>query len=154
MTSTKLGQLGYRAIEAACDPTDTDSVPIGLELLAAVLLPTAAGGAVIGVVRGWRWAAERRRARAPRPAQPIERLAADLRRLHAQLDAMENLPGTPGKALRVRALRDAYVDALTEACLRLDIAAPRPAGSDRAGIYRIEAALRSNGLDVRHAAPR
>jgi len=53
----------------------------------------------------------------------------------------------------VLALRGAYTDALSAACRRLDISPPR--GGDRAPqaeIYRVEAALRQHGLDVRQEA--
>ena len=59
------------------------------------------------------------------------------------------------KNLRLKALRGAYVDALTTACERLEVAPP--AGGDRAPlpeIYRVEAALRQRGLDVRETAAR
>ena len=50
----------------------------------------------------------------------------------------------------MQALRGAYVDALSAACRRLDLSPPR--GGDRAPqaeIYRVEAALRQRGLEVR-----
>ena len=52
------------------------------------------------------------------------------------------------------ALRGAYADALSLACRRLDVSPPR--GGDRAPqaeIYRVEAALRQRGLDVRREMP-
>ena len=121
-----------------------------LELVAAILAPTALGCLVLGVVRASRSLTERRR-RAAVPNEPIERLGADLRRLHAQLEATENQPATQGKAVRVRAIRAAYLDALCAACRRLEITAPR-AGNEHvplAEIYRVEADLRGHGLDVR-----
>jgi hypothetical protein len=54
----------------------------------------------------------------------------------------------------VQALRGAYLDTLAVACRRLDIGPPR--GGDRASqaeIYRVEAALRQGGLEVRAQAP-
>ena len=121
-----------------------------LELVAAILAPTALGCLVLGVARASRWLIERRR-RAAVPNEPIERLGADLRRLHAQLEATENQPATPGKAVRVRAIRAAYLDVLCTACQRLDVAAPAPGGEHvpLAEIYRVEADLRGHGLDVR-----
>ena len=119
-------------------------------LIVAILLPTALGCALIGASRTWGWWTERRR-RAPVP-EPIESLGATLRRLHAQLEALENQPPAPGKGLRVRALRAAYVDALCTACRRLEIAAPHPP-VPRTEIYRVEADLRRNGLDVRRTVP-
>ena len=128
---------------------ETGQVAPGLELAIAIALPTAIGGALVGGARAWRWAVEWRRNRRPVPMWPIERVGADLRRLRAQLEMSENQPPGPGKALRVRALRDAYVDALVEASERLEVEITRPDRNDRAAIYRIEAALRGRGLDVR-----
>jgi len=115
-------------------------------------LPTAVGFALIGAVRAARWLAEARyRARyQARPPEPIERLQADLRRLRAELEETETRSGLTAKHHRVQALRGAYLDALSAACRRLDISPPR--GGDRASqaeIYRVEAALRRGGLEVR-----
>ena len=55
--------------------------------------------------------------------------------------------------MRLKALRGAYVDALSTACQRLEVSPP--GGGDRAPlteIYRVEAALRQRGLDVRETA--
>ena len=121
----------------------------GVELAIAIALPTAIGCALVGGARVWRWAVEWRRNRSPVPVLPIERVGADVRRLRTQLELLENQAPRPGKALRVRALRAAYVDALVEACQCLEVDMARPEHNDRAAIYRIEAALRSRGLDVR-----
>ena len=118
-------------------------------------LPTAVGFALIGAWRAARWLAEahykaRFRARTP---EPIERLEADLRRLRSELEDTETRSGLTAKHHRVQALRGAYVDALSAACRRLDISPPP--GGDRAAqaeIYRVEAALRQRGLDVRQDA--
>jgi len=129
-----------------------------LELVIAILLPTAAGYFLIGGSRGIRWSAERRNVRRYRldpPAEPIERLRASLCRLRAELDATETSSGIPAKSMRLKALRGAYVDALSTACERLEISPPP--GGDRAPlteIYRVEAALRQRGLDVRETAAR
>jgi hypothetical protein len=114
-------------------------------LIMAVLLPTAVGFAAVGAVRIWRTVAERRCRAAPPPT--IQRLAADLRRLHAQLDAVELAPDLPAKHLRRDAVRAAYLDALGDACRRLEVQPPRAART--AEIYRVEDALRRRGLDVR-----
>ena len=119
-------------------------------------LPTAAGFAIVGAVRAARWLAEaRRRARFQAlPPEPIERLQADLRRLRAELEDTETRSGLTAKHHRVQAVRGAYLDALAAACRRLDISPPR--GGDRASqaeIYRVEAALRHGGLEVRTQAP-
>jgi hypothetical protein len=128
-------------------------------VLAYVLLfalPTAVGFALIGAWRAARWLAEARyraRFRALSP-EPIERLEADLRRLRAELEDTETRSGLTAKHHRVQAVRGAYLDALAAACRRLDIGPPR--GGDRASqaeIYRVEAALRQGGLEVRVQAP-
>jgi len=123
---------------------------VGYLLLFA--LPTAVGFALIGAWRAARWLAEARyRARyKARPPEPVERLQADLRRLRSELEDTETRSGLTAKHHRVQALRGAYVDALSAACRRLDISPPT--GGDRAPqaeIYRVEAALRQRGLDVR-----
>ena len=123
-----------------------------LAYLLLFALPTAAGFALIGAVRAARWLAEARyRARfRDLPPEPIERLQADLRRLRAELEDTETRSGLTAKHHRVQALRGAYLDALSAACRRLDISPPR--GGDRASqaeIYRVEAALRRGGLEVR-----
>jgi len=119
-------------------------------------LPTAVGFALIGAWRAARWLAEARyRARFQAlPPEPIERLEADLRRLRAELEDTETRSGLTAKHHRVQAVRGAYLDALAAACRRLDIGPPR--GGDRASqaeIYRVEAALRQGGLEVRVQAP-
>lgn len=94
-------------------------------------------------------AAQRRPAGA---AAPIEKVAADLRRLRAQLEARENRPGLTGKGMRMGAVRIAYVQVLADACQRLDVPPPRTGPhwhTPLAEIYRVEAQLRERGLDVR-----
>ena len=118
-------------------------------------MPTAVGFALIGAWRTARWVAEARyRARFQAlPPEPIERLEADLRRLRAELEDTETRSGLTAKHHRVQAVRGAYLDALAAACRRLDLSPPR--GGDRAPqaeIYRVEAALRQGGLEVREEA--
>lgn len=120
-------------------------------LILALLLPTAAGYALVAAFRVSRRVAESRR----RPSAPesADHLAACLRRLRAQLEATESSPGLTAKGHRVRALRGAYLDALGDACARLGVS--QPPGGDRArqaDIYQAEAALRERGLDVRETA--
>jgi hypothetical protein len=135
-------------------------VRLAAEFIVVVLLPTALGFGAIGAFRVLRWAGERRSR--PLVVEPIERLAGRLRRLRAQLEDLETRPDVPHKGLRLRALRAAYVDCLITACERLEISPP--AGSQStpprgpaarvplAEIYRVEAALRQRGLDVRETA--
>lgn len=124
-----------------------------VELVLALVLMPLAGYALIGAWRGARWLSESRY-KAP-PATPLERLGADLRRLRAELEDTETRAGLTAKHHRVQALRRAYLDALTTACQRLEVTPPP--GGDRvplAEIYRVEAALRQRGLDVRETAVR
>jgi hypothetical protein len=123
-----------------------------LALLAlALALPTLAGFALVLSVRGYRQLAEARLR--PPPAEPVDRIAERLQRLRAELDAAECRQRGTAKRHHVVAARGAYVDMLSSACERLGVRPP--AGGDRAGqaeIYRVEAALREHGLDVREAA--
>jgi hypothetical protein len=135
-------------------------VGLAVEYIAVVLFPTALGFGAIGAVRVLRWAGQRRSR--PVVVEPIERLAARLRRLRAQVEDLETRPDVPHKGLRLRALRAAYVDCLITACERLEVSPPvgsqgaaPPGPADRvpqAEIYRVEAALRQRGLDVRETA--
>jgi hypothetical protein len=125
-----------------------------VQLVVAMLLPTAVGGALIGGVRLARWL--RRRSGPAVPAvHSIERLAADARRLRSQLADFEADQPGPGRGIRVRALRAAYAEVLTDACVALDVLPPDPAvrgSAHEAEIYRIEAELRMRGLEVRESA--
>ncbi len=130
-----------------------------LELVVVILLPTAAGYAMIGGFRAVRWFADWRQERAGATAviataEPIERLSATLRRLRAELETVENQMRTTAKGVRLRALRAAYIDALRTACGQLEVSPPPGAQAGQAEIYRVEAGLRQRGLDVREAAPR
>jgi hypothetical protein len=123
----------------------------------ALLLPSLAGGAVLAVMRGWRRADRvARQLRADRaPVEPVTQVEARLRRLRAELEAMENQPGGTARRHKIIAVRGAYLDILTSACDRFGV--PPPAGGDQARqaeIYRVEAALREHGLEVREAAVR
>jgi hypothetical protein len=122
-------------------------------LVVVFLLPTAVGFGFIWAGKGITWLAERGY-RAPEPA-PMERLGADLRRLRAELETVETRTDLQAKGLRLRALRGAYLDALVTACQRLDVSPP-PSGEHvpQAEIYRVEAALRERGLEVRERATR
>ena len=127
------------------------------QLLVAIALPIAAVYSLIGVGRLVKWIAEQQ-TRTPTP-QPIERVRANLVRLRAQLEAMETRSDLPAKNLRLRALRAAYVDALRDACQRLDVSPPagsqaQPESVKQSDIYQVEAALRERGLDVRETAGR
>jgi len=88
------------------------------------------------------------------PPEPIDQLAADLRRLRADLEDAETRAGLTAKYHRVQALRGAYLDALSAACQRMGVGPPPGDGTPLAEIYRVEAALRQRGLDVRKTAAR
>ena len=75
---------------------------------------------------------------------PIERVRANLVRLRAQLEAMETRTDLPAKNLRLRALRAAYVDALCDACQRLDVSPP-PGAQARPESVRAERHLPDGG---------
>ncbi len=131
-----------------------------ITLIGVILLPTALGYSLLGSVRLYRWIAERRRTarfrvQEPVMAEPIERLAARMRRLRAELETLETRTDVPAKGAKLRALHGAYLDLLRVACERLEVA-PLPPGDliSQAEIYRAEAALRGGGLDVRETASR
>jgi hypothetical protein len=132
-----------------------------VELVAVVLLPSAVGFAVIAAGRLARWLGRRVADRGHAPAgPPIERLAADARRLRAALTEAEAAEPGPGRGVRLRALRAAYAETLVAACRALEVSPPPPADSAPAAgavmgpaeIYRMEAALRRHGFDVRNGA--
>jgi hypothetical protein len=136
----------------ACSVADTGRVSPVVEWVITLTLMPAAGYAVIGACRAAQWLGEGRRMTPP--PEPIDQLAADLRRLRADLEDTETQAGLTAKYHRVQALRGAYLDALSAACQRLDVAPPPGDGAPLAEIYRVEAALRQRGLDVRKAAAR
>jgi hypothetical protein len=125
--------------------------PVAELILALALLP-AATYALIGGWRAAHWVAEARR-KPPAPV-PVERLTADLRRLRAALEETETSSGLTAKRHRVRAVRGAYVDALCAACARVSVDPPGGDDAPLAELYRVEAALRERGIDVRETAGR
>jgi hypothetical protein len=130
-------------------------VLLAVVLIGLLALPYLVGGAIRMVRRQCELIAEQRaqQRRAAGAAVPIEKVAADLRRLRAQLEARENRPGLTGKGMRMGAVRTAYVQVLTIACHQLEVSPPRSGGpqwhTPLAEIYRVEAQLRERGLDVR-----
>ena len=121
-----------------------------MDLVLVVVLMPAAGYAIIGGVRAARWLEEKRR-KAPPPA-PVDRLAANLRRLRAELEETETSAELTAKRFHVRSVRGAYLDTLVEACQRFGVSPPPGDGATQADIYRTEAALAARGLDVREPA--
>ncbi len=136
--------------------TDTGGMSPFAEWVVACALMPVAGGALIGIRRVARYLDEARREAppAPPPPVPVERLAADLRRLRAELEDTETRAGLIAKHHRVQALRGAYIDVLSAACRQLDVTPPSGDGASLAEIYRVESALRQRGLDVRQPAAR
>lgn len=113
----------------------------------ALLLPTALGYGAVGARRIVRLVGNRG---APTPSPwPIDRLSADLRRLHTLVEKTENTVGVPAKNVRCQAARAAYLDALLAACQELEVPPPQGRPVARAEIYRVESDLRRRGLDVR-----
>lgn len=102
--------------------------------------------AVLRGVRWWRAAVQRRRIPAP-PTPPIERLAADLRRVRR--DLTELAPDAP--VVRRRATGQAYDSLLAQTCgalgieNRLDSATGTDAEIER---LRVEEALHDAGVPV------
>jgi len=123
-------------------------------LIGLLALPYLVGALTRVVRRQCELIAERRRPPAAAPV-PIEKVAADLRRLRAQLEARENRPGLTGKGMRMGAVRTAYVQVLGVACAQLEVAPPKNGPhwhTPLAEIYRVEAQLRERGLDVRQGS--
>jgi predicted HD phosphohydrolase len=118
-----------------------------VDLVLVVVLMPAAMYALIGGLRAVRWIDEKRR-KAP-PPMPVDRLTANLRRLRAELERTETSTELTAKRHRVRSVRGAYLDTLTEACQRFGVTPPSGDNATQADIYRTEAALAERGLDVR-----
>lgn len=95
-----------------------------------------------GAVRGLRSAARRRRPADPFTAlgletRPVERLAADLRRLADDLDRVQATRDMPGRVTRLRAFSQAYDDTLLRACTALGV--PLAARTPLTDVERLEA---------------
>jgi hypothetical protein len=120
-------------------------------LVGVLFIPTLLGGLAVGTARLWR--RYERRDRGPLPVgPPIERIAADLRRLNGQRGELSRRAPGPGRGMRWRALEAAYVDVLITACRVLEVAPPRASAGGTvapAEIRRVEIELHGRGLDVR-----
>ena len=129
-----------------------------LVLLAfAVLLPTLAGGAILAAVRGFRRleAAIRLGSTGRRRPSPSTGSRPGCGGCGPSWRRPRTSPAAPPGGITSLALRGAYLDTLGSACQRFGVSPPD--GGDRARqaeIYRVEAALREHGLDVREAAVR
>ncbi len=97
-----------------------------------------------------RW--PRRRLAPPAATPPIEKTAANLRRLGAMLDGFDSSLPAPGKATKRAAAHAAYEQLLREACHSLGVteSLAQTTGIDHeAERLRIEAALEECGLVLR-----
>ena len=132
-------------------------------VLFLVFLPSLLIGAALQVPRlcGLIHRFARRRGLLARPPQaariPIERIAADLRRLDARLDQLRRSGPVTAKAVKLSAGQAAYDDRLGDACAALDVRHDLDGarGASRAvERLRVEAALSGAGLDLHPAAQR
>lgn len=127
-----------------------------LFFFAVAFLPAMVGGAVLAARRLWQL--REHRARHPVPSgPPIERIAADLRRLRRQWAIHQGQKPGPGRSVRSRALSAAYIDVLVAACRALEVRPPhgcepgqacQPGRATRGEIRRVETELHRRGLDI------
>ncbi|WP_439378426.1 hypothetical protein [Amycolatopsis lexingtonensis] len=127
---------------------DGSGVLANLILFAVVCVaPTVLFWCALRVPRLIHWIRSRRVTPAP-SGPPIERVAADLRRVHRLL--VDYPSGTP--AARRFGTRQAYDELLTQACRQVGVAhrlAELPEGMDREiERLRVEQSLRERGLAV------
>jgi hypothetical protein len=118
-----------------------------------LLTPALAGLALLGAIGIWGDAVRLRfRRREPAPViPPLERVAADLRRLRGDVVRLEDAPDTtPNRAARLSTVRVAYRESLLIACRALEVSvnAGELSRSPAPEIERLEAQLRDRGLDV------
>ncbi len=127
-------------------------------LLAIAVLPAAAAAASVGLPRLLRWCRDRLRRRRRRAAGPVgpplERTAADLRRLLAEHHAVRTSPAVASRAAHLRALEAAISDAALDAARAVGV--PLPVRTGRAPLPEPElrellAALVGSGLALPHA---
>ena len=124
---------------------------LALQIAACLVAPSAILYAAAHLPAGIRWV-QRTAARVHPPppvpqGPPIERLAADLRRISASLDALVAAGPIPGRILRYRSTAAAYDQTLLLACRALDVE-PAGRGIPLSSEERLqtEAALASAGL--------
>jgi hypothetical protein len=118
----------------------------------AILLPTVLGYGALAAVRVRRAWSDRDPAGGPVPlGPPIERVAADLRRINRQRHDLRRDSRAHGRALRFRALDAAYHDVLLIACRAVEVVPPAVTAGGvalPADIHRVEIELQQHGLDV------
>ncbi len=121
-------------------------------MVMVILLPTVLGYGALAAVRFRRTWADRDRAGGVGPlGPPIERIAADLRRINRQRHELRGDHRSHGRALRFRALDAAYHDVLLVACRALEVVPPVVTASGvalPADVHRVEIELQQHGLDV------
>jgi hypothetical protein len=126
----------------------------GSQIVLLILSPTLLFGAICyapRVLRAVRQLIDNRRAEAnPQPTNPpIERVAADLRRLLWQHEMLTRSSNLPMRARRLCGLEAAIADCATQAACSLNVPRPdRPAhgGVDKAELRRLLRALAAEGL--------
>ena len=92
---------------------------------------------------GWRWV---RRSKPPEPTGiPVQKLAADLRRISAHLEQVDRTD-PPAKAFRLRAATLAYDGVLLSAARTLEVPAPDKPPLESIERLQTEAALAQHGL--------
>jgi hypothetical protein len=136
---------------------DTDRVRIPGIVLA--LTPILVCLALLGAIAVWGDTVRMRlRRRGPTPSiPPLEEVAADLRRLRADVIRLEGASeATPHRRARLMAVRSAYQDSLLIACRALEVPVRRAelSRTPAAEVHRLETALRDRGLDVSPTAIR
>jgi hypothetical protein len=125
-----------------------------------LLTPTLAGLALLGAIGLWGDSVRRIRIRrwgSTAAIPPLERVADDLRRLRSDVIRLENSPdATPGRSVRLTAVRSAYGDCLLIACRALEVPVNHSdlSRAPAAETYRLEAELRERGLEVAPTAIR
>jgi hypothetical protein len=116
------------------------------QIVALMLSPTVVIAAALYLPRGLR---ALRRAVRPDPVPPnppIEALAADLRRLLRQHEALTRSADGTARAVHLRALEDAITDCATDAARALGVPSPPRAPLSRADLGRLLRALAAAGL--------
>jgi hypothetical protein len=151
LSAVAIGIAGLTLLVAG--PAMPGIVKVGrivLLMLSPALLFGAARYAPSGVQAVRRLADRRRAGRDPQPSSPpIERIAADLRRLLWQHDMFARSSDMQMRALRLWVLEAAISDRATEAARALEVPYPdRPAdaGFDQRQLRRLLRALAAEGL--------
>lgn len=93
----------------------------------------------------WMWRRLRRREDPYLAPIPVQKIAADLRRLNAYLEELDR-SDAPARAERLKAAVLAYDDVLLIACRTLDVPAPERAPLASVERLQTEAALAQHGL--------